>query len=166
MPVCAQCGEEHPLNELELSFRRPDAVVEISGPDRASRVQESNDLCVIDGSRFFVRAVLPLPVESRDRPYNLGLWSEVDRTTFERIYQLWSEPTQVRESPFPARLANALPNHRDTLRLSATLCLTGPTTRPRLVLEATAHTLFTEQSLGITEHRAHEYSSLFARGAV
>jgi hypothetical protein len=161
MPVCAQCGKEHLLVELELSFRRPDALVAIPEPERGQRVQESNDLCVIDGSRFFIRTVLPLPVESRVLPYNIGLWAEIEQATFERVYALWSESSQVDEPPFQARVANAVPNQADTVGLSARLHLTGPTTRPRLVLESTAHSLFGEQSFGISAHRAHEYSSLF-----
>lgn len=59
---CSICGETHPIDELELAYRRPDAAAILTEDERAQRVRENADLCVIDGERFFVRAVLPLAV--------------------------------------------------------------------------------------------------------
>lgn len=161
MPICEQCGIDHPVDELELSFKRPDIIAGLTTDARSSRVQENNDLAVLDGQRFFVRAVLPLAVLERARPYNLGVWVEVDQRSFERIYAIWDEVDQSNEPPFHAHLANEVPLLPQTNGLAAELQLTSASTRPSVRLAFAAHPLAIEQFHGITLHRAHEYSSVF-----
>lgn len=162
MPVCEQCGIEHSLDELELSFKRPDATAELSPEERSNILQENSDLSVLSGERFFVRAILPVPVRGWSRPYNVGVWVEVNQLSFERIYLLWDNASQAEEAPFSAILANEIPLLPQTIGLGAQLQLSGPTSRPSIRLAASAHPLVAEQSHGISVHRAHEYSSVFA----
>lgn len=162
MPNCEHCGVEHPLEELELSFRRPDAVASVPKDERSERVQKNNDLCVLDGQRFFVRALLPLKVSGRASAYNMGVWVEIARSSYERVCELWDEPDQSSEPSFLVSLANQIPTHPQTIGLQAQLALTGPSTRPEVALHPAGHPLVLEQVQGITPHRAHEYSSLFA----
>jgi hypothetical protein len=159
---CATCGIEHPIDDIELSFRRPDIVAVPSDAERQTRVQENAALSILEGRRFFVRAVLPLSVEIRPRTYNIGIWVEVGREAFERIYALWRDPNPSNEPPTAVTIANAIPTHPDTIALAASLRLTGPTTRPTVLLHCSEQALAMEQSNGITVHRAHEYSTLFA----
>ena len=165
MPICAECGHEHPLDELELTFRRPDVVAALESVERDSRVQENRDLSVLDGKQFFIRALLPLPVAEREAPYNIGLWVQVSQSDFERVYELWDEEEQAQEPAFAATIANDIPNQPPTCGLAAALSLTGPETRPVLTLGQTEHPLVGEQNRGITAHRAAQYSSLFAHSA-
>ncbi len=160
--ICECCGQDHPLEELELTFRRPDAVVSLSKEEREESVHENDDLCVIGDTRFFIRALLPLPIEGREIPYNIGIWVEADQSTFERVYELWSDSEQENEPPFSVRIANNIPTLSSTSGLVSTLQLTGPTTRPIVLVQQSQHQLYSEQSKGITAHRAHEYSSLLA----
>ena len=160
--ICSKCGEEHPLQEMELAFRRPDDVARLSAEDRIRLVQENNDLCVFEGKRFFIRALLPLPVESRDIPYCIGLWVEVTQATFERLDELWDSDDQVHEPPFAARIANDIPTAGGSLGLHAEMRLTGPATRPDVFLLPSQHRLYVEQAHGIDEHRVSEYTALFA----
>ena len=165
MSICAECGHEHPPEELELSFRRPDIVASLQAEELQARVQENKDLCVLDGKKFFIRALLPLPVADRERPYNVGLWVEVSQPTFERVYELWDEDDQAEEPAFHAEIANDIRIHPPACGLSASLSLTGPKTRPIVSLSPAEHPLVGEQSRGITAHRAAQYSSLFAQNA-
>ena len=165
MPICTECGREHPLEELELTFRRPDVVAALQVEEREARVQENKDLCVFDGERFFIRALLPLPVVGREHPYNVGLWVEVSKQIFERVYEIWDETDQAEEPAFHAEIANDIRNHPPSCGLSASLSLTGPTTRPVVTLSPAEHPLVGEQSRGITAHRAAQYSSLFGSSA-
>jgi hypothetical protein len=160
--ICSKCGEDHPLEEMELTFRRPDDVVSLSQGDRKRFLQENNDLCIIEGKRFFIRGVLPIPVESRKLPYNIGLWVEVSQATFERVYALWESEEQLSEPPFPASIANEIPISPASLGHEAELHLAGPTTRPNVFLKSSVHPLYAEQSRGIDVHRVSEYTALFA----
>ncbi len=165
MPICVECGHEHPLEELELTFLRPDVVAALQAVERETRVQENKDLCVLDGKRFFIRALLPLPVAERENPYNIGLWVEVSQQAFERVYELWDEENQTEEPAFQAKIANDIRIHPPACGLAASLSLTGPTTRPFVTLSPAEHPLVGEQSRGISAHRAAQYSSLFATSA-
>lgn len=147
---------------MELTFRRPGDVAGMSPEVRSRLVQENNDLCIVEGKRFFVRGLLPLPVESRKHPYCIGLWVEVSRSSFERIYDLWDSEEQLSEMPFEAQLANEIPTVSGSRGLEAELRLTGPTTRPDVLLRLSSHPLYIEQAKGIDAHRVSEYTSLFA----
>lgn len=159
---CSKCGKVHARDELELAFKRPDPVVALSEPQRQSDVKESDDLCSIRSERFFIRAVLPLPVAEWAQPYRVGIWVEVERPTFDRVRELWRDPRQDREPAFEAKLANDIPSLPPTSGLSVRLQLTSPETRPDVLVPASEHPLHREQCIGITAHRASEYSSFFA----
>lgn len=160
--IGSKCGEEHSIDEIELTFRRPDDAAKLSAADRARLLEENSDLCGIEGKRFFIRALLPLPVESRELPYSIGLWVDVTQATFDRVYNLWDSEDQLTEPPFAAHIANEIPTAAGSLGLNAKLRLTGPTTRPNVFLQPSGHQLYTEQARGISAHRASEYSALFA----
>jgi hypothetical protein len=162
--ICSVCGKPHPRENIELTLWRPDAIHSLPMETRLQHCKESDDLCAIWGDsdethRFFVRGVLPVPVDGRDVPFRIGAWAEVDNNAFYRIIDIWEEPNQSQEPPFPAVLANAVPLHQNTLGLRVQLQLTGPSSRPDIVIMDPSHALYHEQTHGITEHRAYEYTS-------
>lgn len=157
--VCQQCGAVHALDSLELSFLRPDAVVELSDDERNSNVQESNDLCVIRGEHYYVRSTLPLPVHGSDIPYRLGVWAETSEAAFRRICELWRDDDQVHEPPFEVTLANSIPSVLETRGLAALLHLTGPKTRPEIFIAASGHPIADQQRNGISVHRAFQFTT-------
>jgi hypothetical protein len=163
--ACVTCGRFHPMTQSELTFGLPDVVFAMSEEERDARCELSADIVALDRDRFFIRGLLPLEVTTRGRPYNLGVWAEVSPSTFGRVYELWSEPNQEREPRMPGKLANNIPFHPDACNLAVGIQLTGPSSRPEFYLEAAEHTLYGEQSHGIDEHRAIEYSDPAARKA-
>jgi hypothetical protein len=157
--VCSVCGKEHPARELELSYRRPDVIFNLTSEERKERCKENDDICMLDGERFFVRGLLALPVHERDYPYSLGVWAEIDRDSFQKIWDLWDDPNQGKEPPMTGTLANAIPSVVHTIGLSVLVKLSDPDTRPSFEVTESKHQLFQEQQQGISEHRAYEYSS-------
>ena len=105
--------------------------------------------------------MLPLPVREREDPYRIGIWVEVERTAFDRVHELWDDPAQDKEPPFQAKLANDIPSFPVSCGLPVRLQLTSPKTRPDVFVPEGEHPLHREQCLGITAHRASEYSSYF-----
>jgi hypothetical protein len=150
------------LEDMELTFRRPDDAAKLSPEDRERLLQENADLCIIEGKRFFIRGVLPLPVESRELPYNIGLWVEVSQATFERVYDLWESDDQLSEPAFAASIANEIPTSPGSIGHEAELHLAGPTVRPKVFLKTSGHPLYAEQTRGIDAHRASGYTALVA----
>ncbi|CAI8715121.1 MULTISPECIES: DUF2199 domain-containing protein [Pseudomonas] len=160
--MCSQCGKDHADDLGELAFRRPDALFALSAEEREHKVRESNDWCVIAGERFFLRALLPLAVAQMNDSYCIGIWVELQPSDFERVCELWRDEGQAGEPPFAVRLANSIANLPETLGLEGLLQLSGPTSRPSVTLSASSHPLAVEQANGISLHRAHEYSVIFA----
>jgi hypothetical protein len=161
--TCATCGKEHPREEIELVFALPQPIFELDEDQRAKRCDIDADMCAIDRSRFFLRGLLPIPVQGREVPYRIGLWAELDEPTFGHIYQLWDDPTQVDEPLLPAVLANDVPLVPSTMGVEIDIRLTGPTTRPDFFLRSTLHPLAIEQHRGVDAHRALEYSDRESR---
>ena len=156
--ACDCCGEYHPIDEHELLFRLPDEIFKLSDEDRDTRCRLIDELAILDETRFFIRGVLPLPVRHRTRPYHLGLWAEVSREDFTRIFELWGDPAQSTEPALSGSLATAVPLHPETIGLRVAIQLVGTNLRPVLFLVPLEHSLFHEQSRGIHVHRAFEYA--------
>lgn len=160
---CSKCGKVHSLSESELTFSLPDDVFALSEKEREARGKVSEDVVILDEERIFVRGLLPLKVEGRAHVYNLGVWAAVPFSTFKRIYEFWDEAEQFKEPRMPGQLANKLPFHSDTVGLALQVQLMGKKSRPEFHIEPVEHSLYMEQSQGIDEHRALEYSDPVAR---
>lgn len=158
---CPCCGKWHPRSAMELSFKRPDALVALPDEQRKSGAKETDDLCAIWPDRFFIRGVMPFQVLEWNAPYRIGVWVEVNRTAFDRVRDLWDAEDQDQEPAFAATLANDIPSFPSTVGLPAVLKLTGPKSRPDVLLPESEHPLHREQCLGISSHRANEYSNYF-----
>ncbi|QBF26995.1 DUF2199 domain-containing protein [Pseudomonas tructae] len=162
MNTCSQCGADHAHDPGELAFRRPDALFALSPEEREHNARHNNDWCVIAGERYFLRALLPLAMAEQNDNYCIGIWVELQPSDFERVCELWRDEHQADEPPFAVRLANSIPTLPQTLGLEGQLQLSGPTSRPSVTLSTSSHPLAVEQVNGISLHRAHEYSVVFA----
>jgi hypothetical protein len=163
--TCSVCGKTHTLAATEFMCRMPDAIYNLSEQDRTARCYISTSVCTLDHERFFLRGLLPLPVSGRSRAYNLGVWAEISLARYRRVYERWSDPAQSDEPRFSGTLANRLPlNNQDTFGLQLSIQLTGPKTHPDFFLDTSVHPLYYEQTQGIDEHRAVEYSDLNSHG--
>ena len=159
---CSICGARHEV--LDPTFRRPEAVVSLPEAERARRVQENDDLCMIrphgseELARCFVRCTLKVEVHDSEQDAMWGLWAEVTPGDFQRIVERWSDPGQVEEAPMSAVIANRILGYPDTLGLPVTLRLTGPTLRPALLVKPdTGHPFAVECLAGVSGHRVMEW---------
>lgn len=89
---------------LENSFEAPDDVFAL-GAEEKSRAKADRSFAVLDGSRFFVRCLLPLPVEQYGR-WQVGLWIEVSQEDFRQIVSAWNDPQRYGRLAFSGRVAN------------------------------------------------------------
>lgn len=163
MRACAKCGEEHEL--LDPTFRRPEAFVELDTHSQDAHAKANDDLCSIElpgeAARYFVRGTLPVPVEGHAEGVWWGLWAEISEAAFQRTLELWSDPNQATEPPYPGVLANVIPAYPNTLGLPLRVQLTGPTSRPEFRFASDAeHPFVHECRCGIDAHRATEWNEL------
>jgi hypothetical protein len=139
-------------------------VVNLSSEERAARVKEGDDLCAIwsqsddERHRYFVRAVLKVPLLDANDGTGWGLWVEVAESDFQTIVATWSDPQQGKIPLIAAVIANRVPGYPETMGLPLTLRLTGPTTRPQLAFADTSdHPFATECRRGVSCHRVMEW---------
>ena len=154
---CAFCGQDHPDDDIELTYVQPDAIFGLPAAEREARVKENPDFAVLDDRRFFVRAVLPIPVRGRRRDYGIGVWAELDEASFQRVVERWEDAGQADEPAMPGKLANAIRSQPRTLGLDVALRLTGLSTRPTVHVVSELHPLHTEQATGVSVHRLQDY---------
>jgi hypothetical protein len=151
---CAKCGTTHDAANLEPSFSAPDAYYEVPEAERAQRTYLTQDTCGVRDladvdRRYFLRAVMPVPVRGESRPCHWGVWVEVSLGTKKRVDELWDDPDQSLEPALPAHLGNEIREYPRSLGLEGTLQLSGPKTRPQFVVAPTDHTLVNAQTTGV-----------------
>jgi hypothetical protein len=162
---CATCGEESDLLAMEPSYGRPDAYFEVPKDQREYLTNFSKDDGRIRNAddterRHFLRVLLSIPIRGEERDVAWGVWVEVSGPDWERAYDLWDDPKQGKEPPFPATLANALRGYEGTLGLPGRVQLTGPDTAPLFELDASVdHPLAREQREGVDPERVVEWVS-------
>jgi hypothetical protein len=160
---CPRCGKTHDLTDLEPSFRRPDPFVAIPVRERAARTIDGNDHCAIRDAadtqrRYFLRVLLPVPVRGQEKPCNWGIWAEVSPQAYQRALELWRDPNQASEPPFPGRLANTCPGYPETQGLPGLIQLVDPSTIPTFhFLPEVQHPLADEQRNGVAPGRVLEW---------
>jgi hypothetical protein len=160
---CPRCGAKHDLEHTEPSFRRPDAFLEVPPAERRFRTLEGNDHCAVRDAadtqrRYFLRVLLPVPVRGRAEPCNWGIWAEVSPEDYLRVGELWSDPKQSAEPPFPGRLANAIPGYPPTVGLPGRIQLTSPTSIPKFHFDPeVSHPLADEQRQGVAPERVLDW---------
>ena len=149
-----------PAANIELAYRRPDDIAALSSDDLAARCTETDDICILDGERLFVRCVIPLPVRGNSQDYSIGAWAEISQPDFDRIRELWKAVDQAQEPAMPGVLANHISLTTGSFGCQIAVRLTGPTTRPHISITDQACSLYQEQKDGIHAHRASEYSEV------
>ena len=136
---CPKCGEDHDISRMDIRFERPDALRAIPREERGDRVLDGDDACIIRDAadtarRYFLRVALPVPIRGEEDPFCWGIWVEVSAESYRRTDALWDAPEQTAEPPFPATLANEIPEFPGSLGLPGTVQLMGPTSIPWLTL--------------------------------
>jgi hypothetical protein len=156
--ICSHCGQSHEGLPSDWAFTLPDEIHALPYLDRYARVRHNADLCTLDESRHFLRALLPLPLNEGqgEGSFHWGLWVEVDRPLHDLYLRSWEEDISG-QPRVPGRIANEIAVYGDTLGLAVDIQFMPGTDRPTLWLPAgTTHALALEQSMGISARRHHD----------
>jgi hypothetical protein len=153
---CATCGELHEGLPTDFGFRLPDEVHALGYLEQYQRTRSNSDLCTLDGSRHFIRGVLPLPIQETDDSFGWGVWAEVEAQCHDSYMLTWDEPGEGM-APFTGKLANDLPGYEGTLGLAVEVQFGPAGQRPTLrVAQGVMHALALEQRSGISRKRHHD----------
>jgi hypothetical protein len=147
---CATCGEYHPELPMVLGASAPFAWEQLPANERPLRGELSSDQCWIDGSEFYVRGRLEIPVLGSQEPFTWLVWVGLSRESFTRADELWFEVGRESEPSYPASLQSALPYSPGTLNLAVRLHTRAVGQRPFVEVEPQAHLLYEQQRHGVT----------------
>jgi hypothetical protein len=157
---CATCGEEH--DDLpDIGADRPDQWWGVPEVERPTRAILTSDTCIIDGTDFFIRGVIEIPVHDYHEKFGLGVWVSQKRENFETYMQNWES---AKIGPFFGWLCTRVSYYEESsLLLKTKAHFRGKKLRPSIELQPSEHPLSVDQQHGITLEKAweivHHYSS-------
>ena len=157
---CPCCGKLVPGNDIELSYIRPDDLARLDQCEIDEHCQFSEDYYIYTNQYFFLRCVLPLPVNGRDREYCIGVWVQLSEDNFSTVWELWDDVNQQNNPPLKGLLANNVHLNSGCIGSDVLIRLVSPDERPRIEVLNEKCSLFLEQHSGISIHRVSEYSDL------
>jgi hypothetical protein len=159
---CAVCGATHGGDTRDIRMGLPHRIYLLDEDERARRSWVGEDSAVLqthEGQRFFVRALLELPIEGEEAYFGYGAWVEVSADDFETLGELWHDEDGWRSGPFAGTLANELSPYAFTEGLPVLLKLRDVRLLPLVELEDVDHELVRAQRRGISQHRAHQLAA-------
>jgi hypothetical protein len=163
--TCAVCGVEHAGETRDIRMDLPHPIYLLDEDERERLSWVGDDSAVLrtdDDERFFVRALLELPIDGEDAYFGYGVWVEVRGHDFETLGELWHDEDGWRAGPFAGTLANDVSPYAFTDGLPVRLRLRDVQLLPLVELEDADHELVRAQRRGISPHRAHELAATVA----
>jgi hypothetical protein len=160
--TCDVCGETHAGETRDIRMGLPQPIFLLDDDERERRSLVSDDSAVLHGKtgdRFFVRALLELPIAGEDGYFGYGAWIEVSEPNFAALRELWDDDDGWRSEPVAGTLANELSPYAFTEGLSVQIRLRDVELLPLVELEDGEHELVRAQRYGISPHRAHQLAA-------
>ena len=92
--TCEVCGAAHTGKVRDIRLGLPDPIFLLDEPEREQQAWVGEDSAVLNDrgrERFFVRALLELPVHGEDGYFGYGSWIEVSADDFAALGELWDD---------------------------------------------------------------------------
>ena len=163
--TCDVCGEKHAGETRDIRMGLPQPIFLLEEDERERRARVADDSAVLQGDageRFFVRALLELPIAGEDGYFGYGAWIEVTEPDFATLGELWDDEAGWRSDPVAGTLANELSPYAFTEGLRLQIRLREVDLLPLVELEDGEHELVRAQRYGISPHRAHQLAATVA----
>jgi hypothetical protein len=163
--TCDICGATHGGETRDIRMGLPQPIFLLDEDERRRRSLVTDDAAVLHdeaGDRFFVRALLELPIAGEEGYFGYGAWIEVSEPDFLALRELWDDDDGWRAGPVAGTLANELSPYAFTEGLSLRIRLRDVELLPLVELEDGEHELVRAQRHGISPHRAHQLAATVA----
>jgi hypothetical protein len=148
---CKDCNEDHE-GLPDLGMDHPDPYLAVPEAEREDRTTYTLDRCTVedeDGTHFFIRGVIYIPVHGQEEPFGVGVWVSQSEKNYERYLD------DEEMEPTFGWLVNRIGFYdEDTSLLKTRVHFSGEGKRPTIELEPTDHPLAVDQRNGITLERA------------
>lgn len=137
----------------------------LSGQDKQSLATLTDDLCEIashEGTDYFARVALELPIQGVEEPFLWGVWVSLSRESFERYTSTWGEHDE--SDSYFGWFSNRLPYYPDTINLKTNVRPRNGGLRPYLELAPSAHPLAIHYSEGLSIQEAQRIAEKVMHG--
>ncbi|MDQ3066311.1 MAG: DUF2199 domain-containing protein [Actinomycetota bacterium] len=163
--TCETCGETHAGEMRDIRMGLPQPIFLLDDEERRRLAYVEDDFAVLhgqNGDRYFVRALLELPIDGEDGYFGYGSWVEVSEPDVAALGELWNDDEGQRAEPFHGTLANELSPYAFTEGLPVSIRLRDVKLLPLVELDDANHELVRAQRHGISSHRAHQLAATVA----
>ena len=150
---CRTCGQSH-RGLPAWHFAAPVQALAVPRPERAKRVELTEDDCVIDAREFYVKGLLEIPVHGVQEPFVWGVWLSLSEESYLRFAESFDDPKRSAGESFFGWLCNSVPDYPETQLLKTYVHVREYPMRPWVELEPTDHPLAVDQREGITRDQA------------
>lgn len=151
--TCTTCGAEHDLDSISFGSDAPDQWAMLSEEEQ-NRSELSGDQCIInarDGTHYFIRACLEIPVVGREMPFSWGVWCSLSERSFIEMSERWHDPERTSLGPHFGWLCTRVPEYPETMFMKSQVHQRAVGMRPVVELEESSHLLSFHQRHGIPE---------------
>ncbi|HCH0555852.1 TPA: DUF2199 domain-containing protein [Pseudomonas aeruginosa] len=162
--TCSCCGKRHE-GSPSFGYKAPMYYDVLSGQDKQSLATLTDDLCEIashEGTDYFARVALELPIQGVEEPFLWGVWVSLSRESFERYTSTWGEHDE--SDSYFGWFSNRLPYYPDTINLKTNVRPRNGGLRPYLELAPSAHPLAIHYSEGLSIQEAQRIAEKVIHG--
>ena len=155
--TCPKCNKSH-QGLPAISFDAPLPYADIPDDEREARTLKSDDLCIVDGEDFFIRAVLKIPIIGEREHLEWGVWGSLSEENFAIYEDTFDEVTQGSLKPMCSWFSNNLPHYPQTCGMQAQVIPQDGGQRPFIEFHPSdEHPLALDFKNGITLDRAIQF---------
>lgn len=164
---CTSCDEIHE-GSPSFGFDAPSPYNRLSEEERQSIAHLSDDCCVIaypEGTQYFVRALLEVPILGVQEPFLWGVWVSASEKSFQRYLDTFDAPQPG--DGFFGWLANRIGVYPSEQSRGADVWIQTDGTRPRVMLHQSkddSDALPRDQRDGISVKRAQQLAEQAMHG--
>lgn len=130
---------------------------QLSDEEKQNSASLTGDTCKIthsEGTDYFARVVLEIPIHGVEEPFTWGMWVSLSKQSFDRYTSSWGDHDQT-DSYF-GWLSNRLPHYPNTINLKTNARPRNGGLRPLLELLDAEHPLVVDLRQGLTIQQAQQ----------
>jgi hypothetical protein len=154
---CSDCGEYHREIPMSYGAKAPVAYFSLT-EDEKQKAELTQDICVIDGKRFFIKGRIKINVEGEDEPFAWNVWAEISKEDFESEQENWNEENRFLRQSYSGILDTSLICYPDTLGLMVKIQTEKVGFTPEILIDNLDHPLSFEQENGIDMKRVTTFA--------
>jgi hypothetical protein len=149
---CSDCGKYH--NDIPMNYgaKTPSSYAALD-EDALKQTELTQDVCVINQSRFFIKGQIRIPVEGREEPFSWNVWVEISQDDFEREQEHWEDENRFLKPPYEGKLDTPLDVYPNTIGLDVKVHTQKVGWIPAITIVESNHPLYLEQENGIKMER-------------